>query len=128
MFYVPHLQVKGFSPQVSAALCTAAGVGYFFGTFSFSPLVDRGLLKCSTAVILCSLTLALSTVIDPWVNDIAGMAIITSMYGLSVSALHTFNDVLTKELLGRERLASAFGWIGAFGALPRVLAGFLPGR
>ncbi|XP_022085897.1 monocarboxylate transporter 13-like isoform X4 [Acanthaster planci] len=43
------------------------------------------------------------------------------------TALYALTDVLTKELLGRERLTSAFAWIGALGVPAKLLAGFLPG-
>ena len=128
VFYVPHLQAKGFSPQVSAALATAAGVGYFFGTLIFAPFVDKGRLKCSTAVMMSSLTLTVSLMVDPVVNSIVGMAVITFLYGLSTSAMYTLTDVLTKELLGYERLTSGFSWIGAISLGARLLAGFLPGK
>ncbi|XP_038073198.1 monocarboxylate transporter 13-like [Patiria miniata] len=127
LFYVSHLHSKGFSPQASAAICSASGVGYFFGCVVFAPFVDRGLVKCSTAVIITSLVLSLSLVVDQWSKDTLSVTVLTVLYGLSSSSLFTLSDVLTKELLGRDRLTSAFSWIGFFGILAEFLGGFLPG-
>ncbi|XP_038055876.1 monocarboxylate transporter 12-like [Patiria miniata] len=127
VYFVPHLVAKGCSPQVAAALCSPAAVGYFIGTVIWAPFIDRGLVKCTSGIIVSSLALSVSYVVDPWVNDVIGMAAITFLLGLSLSALYTLTDVLTKELFEMERLTSAFGWIRAFGFLPRILAGFFPG-
>ncbi|XP_038051283.1 monocarboxylate transporter 12-like isoform X2 [Patiria miniata] len=126
LYFVPHLQVKGFSAQVAASLCTAAAVGYLIGTVIWSPFIDRGLIKCSTAIIISSLALTFSFVVDPWVNDVIGYVIITTICGLFASALYTLIDVMTKDILGIDRLVSAFGWMRAlfFG---RLIAGFVPG-
>ncbi|XP_038051284.1 monocarboxylate transporter 12-like [Patiria miniata] len=126
LYFVPHLQVKGFSPQVAASLCTAAAVGFAFGTVIWSPFIDRGLIKCSTAIIISSLALTFSFVVDPWVNEVIGYVIITFIYGLFASALYTLIDVITKDLINHDRLVSAFGWMRAF-FVGRLIAGFLPG-
>ncbi|XP_038066377.1 monocarboxylate transporter 12-like [Patiria miniata] len=127
VYYVPHLEVKGFSPQVAAALCSAAAVGYFLGSIMWAPLIDRGIMKCSTAIIVSSLFLSLSFVVDPWVNDIAGYAVVTFVCGLFSAALFTLADVLIRDIFEMDRLVSAFGWAHFFLFAPAFLAGFLPG-
>ncbi|XP_038056610.1 monocarboxylate transporter 12-like [Patiria miniata] len=127
VYFVPHLVAKGFSPQVAAALCSPAAVGYLFGTVIWAPFIDRGLVKCTSGIIVSSLALAISFLVDPWVNSVLGMAVISFLLCLFLSALYTLNDVFTKELYEAERLTSAFGWIRAFGFLPRLIAGFFPG-
>ena len=128
VFYVSHLQAKGISPQVSASLCSFAAFGYLVGTVLFAPFIDRRLIQCSTGVIIASLTASASLVVDPWVNGIPGLAAITFTFGLSLSSLFTLSDVLTKDLLGSDRLSNAFGWIGLLSGFFRLLAGFLPGE
>ncbi|XP_022085898.1 monocarboxylate transporter 13-like [Acanthaster planci] len=127
LFNISHLQAKGFSPQTSAALCSAASVGYLVGCVMFSPLVDRGFLKCSTGVLISSLLLTLSLAIDPLLHEAWSIAVFTALFGLSSSAMYALTDVLTKELLGRERLTSAFAWSSALGVAAKMLGGFLPG-
>ncbi|XP_038077364.1 monocarboxylate transporter 12-like [Patiria miniata] len=127
LYFVPHLEVKGFSPQVAAALCSAAAVGYFLGSIMWAPLIDRGIMKCSTAIIVSSLFLSLSFVVDPWVNDIASYAVATFICGLFTAALYTLQDVLTRDMFEMDRLVSAFVWGRLFLFAPGILAGFLPG-
>ncbi|XP_022079240.1 monocarboxylate transporter 12-like isoform X2 [Acanthaster planci] len=126
LFYVSHLQAKGLTPQIATGICSAAGVGYFLGCILFASFVDRGLLKCSSAVLVSSLGLALSLVVDPWLEDAVAMAFANVFFGMSTSALYSLSDVLTKELLGVGRLTSAFSWIGAVCVLGSALAGFMP--
>ncbi|XP_038076717.1 monocarboxylate transporter 12-like [Patiria miniata] len=127
LYYVPHLEAKGFPPQVAAALCSAAAVGYFLGSIMWAPLIDRGIMKCSTAIIISSLFLSLSFVVDPWVNDIASYAVATFICGLFTAALYTLQDVLTRDMFEMDRLVSAFVWGRVLLFAPGILAGFLPG-
>ncbi|XP_022103231.1 uncharacterized MFS-type transporter YbfB-like isoform X2 [Acanthaster planci] len=126
LYFVPHLQAKGFNPQVAASLCIAAAVGFSFGTLIWSPFIDRGLIKSSTAIIITSLVLTLSFVVDPWVHDVIGYAITAFVCGLFSSALYTLTDVITKEIVDNDRLVAAFGWMRAF-FFGRLIAGFVPG-
>ncbi|XP_038078112.1 monocarboxylate transporter 13-like [Patiria miniata] len=127
VYFVPHLQAKGFTPQVAASLCSAAAVGYFFGTFVWAPFIDRGILRSPTAIIVSSLALTSSFVFDPLVHDTLGYVLITFVFGMSSSALFTLSDVVTKQLFEGDRLTSAFALARCFNFLARMLAGFLPG-
>ncbi|XP_038052580.1 monocarboxylate transporter 13-like [Patiria miniata] len=126
LYFVPHLQVKGFSPTVAASLCSAAAVGYFLGTIIWGPFIDKGLIKCSTAMIISNLMLSLSFVVDPWMNDVLSYVFSTFVCGMFASAVYTLVDVLTKDVLGIERLVSAFGWMRTF-FFARLISGFVPG-
>ena len=128
LYYVPHMQAKGFSPQTATTMCSAAAVGYLIGTVIWAPALDRGLLKCSTAIIISSLALSLSFIGDPWVNSVWASVISALNCGTFSSAMYTLSDVFVKEAFGTERLTSAFGWIRPFFFIPRFLAGFLPGK
>ena len=119
VFYVPHLQVKGISPQLSAWLCSAAAIGYICGTVVFVPFINRGMMKCSTGVIIASLVSSVCLVVDPWINGIPALAAITFIFGLALSSLFTLADVLTKDLVGSDWLTSAIGWMA-------FLCGFSP--
>ncbi|XP_038076715.1 monocarboxylate transporter 12-like [Patiria miniata] len=127
LYYIPHLLVKGFSPNVAAVLCSAAAVGYSIGGIIWAPFIDRDILKCSTAIIVSSLALSLSFFVDPWVNDIPGNVFITFVCGLFASALYTLVDVMTRDVFKQDRLVSAYGWVRFWLFIPRLLAGFVPG-
>ncbi|XP_038047655.1 monocarboxylate transporter 12-like [Patiria miniata] len=127
LYYVPHLEVKGFPPQVAAALCSAAAVGYFLGSIFWARFIDQGIMKCSTAIIVSSLCLTMSFVVDPWVNDIPSYAVVTFICGLFTAALYTLQDVLTRDIYEMDRLVSAFVWGQVFLFVPGLLAGFVPG-
>ncbi|XP_022105069.1 monocarboxylate transporter 12-like [Acanthaster planci] len=126
LYFVPHLQVKGFSPQVAASICSAGAVGSLIGSIIWSPFVDRGLITSTSGMVLSSLALTLSFVLDPWVTDFISCLAVTLAFGVFASSVYTLVDVMTKEILGKERLVSAFGWMRAF-FLPRLIAGFVPG-
>ncbi|XP_022079697.1 monocarboxylate transporter 12-like [Acanthaster planci] len=127
VYFVPHLQAKGFSPQVAAALCVPPAIAYFIGTSVWAPFIDRGLVRCSSGIVISSLVLAASFIVDPWVDGDVGTAVNNVLFGLSISALYTLGDILTKERFGMDRLTSVFAWVRAFGFLPRLLGGFFPG-
>ncbi|XP_038044962.1 monocarboxylate transporter 12-like isoform X2 [Patiria miniata] len=127
LYYVPHLEVKGFPPLVAAALCSAAAVGYFLGAIVWAPFIDRDMVKCSTAIIISSLFLTLSFVVDPWVTDIPSCVFVTFVCGLFASAVYTLVDVLVKDIFEMDRLVSAFAWVKFFLFVPRLFGGFVPG-
>ena len=127
IYYVPHLEAKGISPQTAAVLCSVAGVGFIIGTVVWSPFIVRGWMKTSTVLIASNLAFSAALVSDPWVNDVAGQAIITLVSGMGLSALCTVSEVLTKDLYP-NRLTSAFGTLRFFCFLPRLIIGFLSGK
>ena len=128
IYFVPHLEDKGFASEVAASLCSAAAVGYFFGTFIWSPFIDRGYVRCTTALIVSSLMLGMSFIVDPWVNSVLGYVFVTFQCGLFLSSVFTLNDILTKDVFGGEQLSNAYAWLKAISVVEMLLSGFLPGK
>ena len=120
IYYVPHLEDKGFSSEVAASLCSAAAVGYFFGTFLWSPFIDRGYVRCNM--------LGMSFIVDPWVNSVLGYVFVTFQCGLFLASVFTLNDILAKEVFGAEQLPNAYAWLKVLPGISQLLAGFLPGK
>ena len=128
IYYVPHLEDKGFASEVAASLCSAAAVGYFFGTFIWSPFIDRGYVRCTTALIVSSLMLGMSFIVDPWVNSVLGYVFVTFQCGLFLASVFTLHDILVKDVFGTGQLSNALAWLKVVSVVGMLMAGFLPGK
>ena len=127
LYYVPHLQAKDISPQVAAALTSVGAVGYLIGTVIWAPFIDRGIVKCSTGLIICSLLTTLSLVVDPWVDDVLGQGVLTLLWGLNIAPIYPLSETLVRDVFGSDRLSSLLGKLSMMYSIPRQIAGFLPG-
>ena len=56
------------------------------------------------------------------------MIIAGFVYGCSGGTILISTEILVRDLLGPERLASAFGWIGIKAGVLRFAVGFFPGK
>ena len=79
------------------------------------------------ASILCIVLVSVSLFVEPWLITgwmVAGNAV---LFAGAMGSLLGLCDVMTKEFLGYEKMASALGWMGFISGIFRVFSGFIPG-
>ena len=128
IYYVDHIQQKGFSPQDAVAFTTAAGLGNLIFKIIFAPIIDLGFLRVRCSIILLTIIGSVTLLTDPWINSYwLLMASAFIFYGCFGGVL-LMNDILIKELVGSEFLASALSWMELITGILSFALGFLPGK
>ena len=128
IYYVDHIQQKGFSPQDAVAFTTAAGLGSLIFKIGFGPVIDRGFLKLRCSIILLTIIGSVTLLIDPWINSYWLLMASAFIFLGCAGGLNSINDMFTKELVGSEFLASAFSWMELMAGILSFAIGFFPGK
>ncbi|XP_071809498.1 monocarboxylate transporter 12-like [Asterias amurensis] len=127
IYYVNHVEVKGFTSDDAVVFITAAGVAKLFSKIGFGILVDRGILKLRPALAIVIIVPMICLIIDPWMDSYWLLLINVVIFAAFSSALASLNDVYTRELIGRDLIACAFSWMGLAIGVITFCSGFLPG-
>ena len=128
IYFVPYTVAKGFTAESAAVMVTAAGCGRLISILLVSVALYKDKVTSTNVIMVSILLMAISFIINPWLNNgwlVASSAVVVA--GTSVLN-YSLCDVLVKEILGSERIASAFGLIGFISGIVRIFAGFIPGR
>ena len=91
-------------------------------------IVDRGWLKLRPAILLMTVFCSLSLLITPWLNSFWSLMASTVVSYSTSATLYSLNDLYTRELLGADLLACAFGWMKLVAAVFMFSLGFFPGK
>ena len=127
IYYVDHIQAKGFTAYDAVTFTTAAGVGSLISKIGHGPLIDKGWLKLRAAIVMLTVVGSLTLLIDPWTNSYWLLMVNEFVYLSCYGVLISLNDILTRELLGIEVLANAFSWMQLMNGILCFCLGFLPG-
>ena len=128
VYFVPHALAKAVSLQDAAYYVTITGIVSFILKIVHGIFVDQGLIGCRALLWITSLVSTIGLLIDPWINSDWQILVCGFMVISSCGVAYNLRDALTKELLGKEMMASAFGWFGLKGGIFRIAVGFLPGK
>ncbi|XP_038061079.1 monocarboxylate transporter 12-like [Patiria miniata] len=128
VYFIPHTQTKGFTPQESVILTSIMGVTKIIAAFTLGPLMDNIQVVSSKGFMGIALTsLTAYYLIDPWITSFWLNAINIAIFGCSTFLIWVLVDVLACEVVPADCLGSAFGWIGMKAAVFSFLLLFLPG-
>ena len=128
IYFVSLAEAKGFSPYDAVTFTSVAGVSSMISKLGFGFIVDRGWLKLRPAILLMTVLSSLSLLVTPWINSLWPMMASAYIYIGASSALAPLNDLYTRELLGADLLACAFGWMKVVAAVVMFSLGFFPGK
>ncbi|XP_038066068.1 monocarboxylate transporter 12-like isoform X1 [Patiria miniata] len=127
IYFISLAQSKGFSPTDAAVFVTYAGIGNVVLKIVHAPVVDRRIIKMRPMIVGSMVLSFASLVVTPWNNAYWSMALSACVFMACTAIFANLHDVLIKEVLGKDRMACAFGWVGIiFGAI-RIAFGFFPG-
>ncbi|XP_022102627.1 monocarboxylate transporter 12-like isoform X2 [Acanthaster planci] len=127
IYFVPHAVEKGFSMQTATTMATVAGLGYIMGITIASLAMFKEKVTSSVAFLLSLALFGISFIIDPWMNSVWLVSANAVLLMMGNASMWAASDVIMKEVLGAEKMANAYGWIGLFSGMCRPIAGFLPG-
>ena len=128
IYFVSLAEAKGFSPYDAVTFTSVAGVSSIILRVGFGPIVDRGWLKLRPAILLMTVFCSLSLLITPWLNSFWSLMASTVVSYSTSATLYSLNDLYTRELLGADLLACAFGWMKLVAAVLNFSLGFFPGK
>ncbi|XP_038062233.1 monocarboxylate transporter 6-like [Patiria miniata] len=128
VYFIPHTQTKGFTPQESVILTSIMGVTRIITAFTLGPLMDKIQIVSTKGFMGITLTsLIVYYLIDPWLTSFWLNAINVAIYGCSTFLIWLLVDVLMCDVVPADSLGSAFGWIGMKAAVFSFLLLYLPG-
>ena len=127
IYYVPHVTVKGISLQDAALSLTIAGIVALIVKVGHGPLVDNGIISCRKLLGIAMLVSTVGLLIDPWMDAQWQLTVCAILVLSCISISYNLRDALIKELMGKNQLASAFGWLGMTTGIAQIVTGFLPG-
>ncbi|XP_038056967.1 monocarboxylate transporter 9-like [Patiria miniata] len=127
IYFVPHAIAKGVASHDAALFVTIAGVVTLILKIVHGPLVDGGYVSCRVLMGIAAFIPTAGLIIDPWMNSNWQIICCGIMVLPFVGVSFNLTDVITKELLGKDQLVNAFGWLGLKAALLRIIVGFIPG-
>ncbi|XP_038077330.1 monocarboxylate transporter 12-like [Patiria miniata] len=127
IYFVSQALSNGFSLEEAATFIAIGGIGGLLGKLVQGILVDRGVVSI---VLLMGITLIISSAafcVTPWLTSYWPMMTSTVVILTCSGALCCLLDVLSKQVLGVELPAGAFGWTAFTSAIVDVAIGFIPG-
>ena len=128
IYYVAHVQAKGFTVHDAVAFTTAAAVGNLIFKICYGPFIDKGFVRLRPAIVMLTVVGSVCLLIDPWMNSYWLMMVNAFFFCGSSGALSPLNDSFTKELVGTELLACAFSWMELLMGILSFCLGFFPGK
>ncbi|XP_071809494.1 monocarboxylate transporter 12-like [Asterias amurensis] len=127
IYFVSQIQSKGFTIEDATFFVTVAGVGDLIIKILQGVCVDRGIIShwllMTSAIIVGSVTYCAT----PWLNSYWTLMSAAFLTLVSDGLLACLTDVVTKQVLGVELLAGAYGWLGLKTTMLRISMGFIPG-
>jgi len=119
-FYVPFVylptlaQKQEISPEQGALLLSVIGISNTLGRIVTGWISDFAWVD-SLFVVNCSLVLSASCVfLFPFVATYEMLLVVGALFGLSIAAYISLTSIILVDLLGLERLTSAFGLLTMF--------------
>ena len=128
IYFLSLAEAKGFSPYDAVTFTSVAGVSSMISKLGLGFIVDRGWLKLRPAILLMTVFCSLSLLITPWLNSFWSLMASTVVSYSTSATLYSLNDLYTRELLGADLLACAFGWMKLVAAVFMFSLGFFPGK
>ena len=129
VYFVPHMEAKGFSPSDAVTFTVVVGLGRLFAGLVLGPL--SGKVQLFDSGVFMGITLALVGayyVLNPLLTSYWLIVANQAVYGCSIGLAWLFYDVILYETVGMDRFASAMGWIALKCGISRVLFLYLPGK
>ncbi|XP_038063997.1 monocarboxylate transporter 12-like [Patiria miniata] len=127
IYFVPRVVAIGFSNEEAAGMVSVAAV-FQLVTFTLGGIaLYKEKMTSSSAMMVSVGLVAVSFLIDPWVTSWWSVSANAALFVSSMGMVFTMVDFMVKELLGVDKMADAFGWMGFLSGLIRPLAGFIPG-
>ena len=117
IYFLSLAEAKGFSPYAAVTFTLVSGVSSMISKLGLGFIVDRGWLKLRPAILLMTVLSSLSLLVTPWLNSLWPMMTSAIVYVGAAATLYPFNDLYTRELLGTDLLACAFGWMKVVAAV-----------
>ncbi|XP_071791115.1 monocarboxylate transporter 12-like isoform X2 [Asterias amurensis] len=127
IYFVSQAESTGFSLEDAAVFIAVGGVWNIVAKLGQGIIVDREILPCWGLMSIVCFISSLSYCVSPWLFNYWAMMVAASLIQFGDGVLTCLNDVLTRQLLGADLLAGAYGWIGVKTALLRILVSFIPG-
>ena len=128
IYFISMAQSKGFSPGDAATFVSVAGIGSLIARIAQAFLVDRGVISPCFLMGITITVISVSLGATPWLTSYWMMMTSSLAVLTGNGVLVCLNDVLMKQVLGVEVLASGFGWVGIKASLIVSAFGFLPGE
>ena len=115
IYFVSFAQTVGFSGEDASKFLTVGGIGSLIAKLAQGFIVDRKIMPCWGLLTLIFFISSVSLYVTPWFVSYWGMMATSCLILVSDGFLACLSDVFTKQVLGADLLAGAFGWIGVAG-------------
>ncbi|XP_038066395.1 monocarboxylate transporter 12-like [Patiria miniata] len=127
IYFVSLSQSCGLSLEEAATIVTVAGVGNLLAKVGQGIVTDRGILPYWVLLAVATAISAAAFCATPWLATYWTLMASALLILIADGVVSCLSDVLTKQVIGVELLASAYGWIGIQNTICRFTLGFIPG-
>ena len=128
IYFVSATQSNGYSVEEAAVFVTVGGVGSLIAKISQGFIVDRGFISCWWLMSVSMVISSAAYCATPWLTSYWAMMTATSLILITDGLFTCLTDVLTKQVLGVDLLAGAYGWTAIVATVFQFAISFLPGR
>ncbi|XP_071788695.1 monocarboxylate transporter 12-like [Asterias amurensis] len=126
-YFIDHVLAKGFTAYDAVLFTTVGGLSNVVIKILSGPIIDRRILSVRVALVIYILASSACLLVDPWMNSYWLMMVNVFIFYGSLGTVGALVDILTRELLGPELLASAFSWMKFVSGIAFFCFGFFPG-
>ncbi|XP_022091035.1 monocarboxylate transporter 13-like [Acanthaster planci] len=126
-FMVSNAMSKGFEGYVATTFSISAGCSAVIFSVIQGILISSKFAGIRVVSAMATAVGSAALFLDPLLNSYLAMIVAVVMYGITLAVLNPTIVCMAIETQGRERAASAFGWMGLFSGIFRLLFGFSTG-
>ncbi|XP_038045211.1 monocarboxylate transporter 11-like isoform X2 [Patiria miniata] len=126
-FMVSNAISKGFDGYVATSFSLIAGCSAIVTSFLQGVMLSKGVVSNRLLSAVAAGMGSIALLINPVHKAFWSMSISVVLYGITLAVLMTTILCLAIEILGRDRIAGALGWMGLVSGSFRILLGFCTG-
>ncbi|XP_038066198.1 monocarboxylate transporter 13-like [Patiria miniata] len=126
-FMVSNAVSKGFDDYVATTFSITAGCSAVIFSVLQGIIITRGIAGIRPVTAVATAIGSTALFLNPLLTSYSAILVAVVMYGISLAVLNPSFVTLAIETQGRERASKAFGWMGLFSGIFRLLFGFSTG-